>query len=209
MKTPIPRLQVITDEVLQSRYTHVELAQLCVDAGADGIQYREKRSKPHNELVQTATSMREICDVGRAQLVVNDFVDVAIEANAPAIHLGRTDESIPSARAMLTKGTIVGGTANSLDESLQVAQLDVDYLGVGPVFGTSSKVSPAPPLGIATLREICERIEKPVVAIGNIQLANVASVIEAGAYGVAVLSAVCCAEDVAAMTKSFRAVLSL
>lgn len=206
---PIPRLQVITDEILQTRYTHVELAQLCVDAGADGIQYREKRDKPHNELVQTATRMREICDAGRAQLVVNDFVAVAIEANAPAIHLGRTDESVPSARTMLTNGVMIGGTANSLDESLEVAKLDVDYLGVGPVFGTSSKASPAPPLGIATLREICDCVEKPVVAIGNIQLANVASVIEAGAYGVAVLSAICCAEDVAETTKRFCAVLSL
>ena len=203
MKSSVPRLHVITDETLQTRYTHAELAQLCVDAGADGIQYREKRERSVNEHTQTVTRMNEICTNRGATLIVNDFVDVAIRAQATAIHLGRTDQSIPSARASLPERTMIGGTANSLTEALQVAKLDVDYLGVGPVFGTSSKASPAPPLGIAMLREICNRTDKPVIAIGNIQLENVEAVISSGAHGVAVLSAICCAQDVAQTTSDF------
>lgn len=153
--------------------------------------------------------MRQICEKSDAQLIVNDFVNVAIQANVNAVHLGRTDESVSSARAMLPEDTMIGGTANSLDEAIQVVEIDVDYLGVGPVFGTSSKDSPAPPLGIARLREICERVGKPVIAIGNIQLENVATVIEAGAHGVAVLSAICCAADVGQTTRDFCDILAL
>lgn len=199
---------MITDETLQTRYTHIELARICVDAGADGIQYREKRVKPQSEHVLSVIGMREICDKAGAKLVVNDLVEVAIQANANAVHLGRTDESVQSARVRLPEDTMIGGTANSLDEALQVATLDVDYLGVGPVFGTTSKASPAPLLGIAALREICQRVDKPVIAIGNIQLRNIASVIAAGAHGVAVLSAICCAEDIAQATSEFCEILA-
>ena len=209
MRPTIPRLHVITDETLQSRYSHVELARLCVDAGADGIQYREKRGKSQYEHLRSVRKMRQICDEAHAQLIVNDFVDVAIQADATAIHLGRTDESIPAARDILPEDVMIGGTANSLDEAVQVSKLDVDYLGVGPVFGTSSKDSPAPALGITVLREICYQVDKPVIAIGNIRLGNVAKVIEAGAHGVAVLSAICCAEDIPQATRDFCGILAL
>ena len=99
----IPRLHVITDETLQSQYSHVELARICVDAGADGIQYREKREKSYIEHVQSVTVMRQICDEANAQLIVNDYVNVAKQANVSAVHLGRTDVSIPTARAMLAR----------------------------------------------------------------------------------------------------------
>ena len=208
MRSTIPRLHVITDETLQTRYTHLELARLFVDGGADGIQYREKRGKLESEHIQSVIGMREICEGHGATVIVNDFVEVAIQANATAVHLGRTDESIQSARVRLSADTMIGGTANSLDEALQVAELDVDYLGVGPVFGTTSKAEPAPPLGISAFREICQRIKKPVIAIGNIQLQNVAAVVSAGAHGVAVLSAICCAEDVVQATSEFCEILT-
>ncbi|MCY4095229.1 MAG: thiamine phosphate synthase [Gammaproteobacteria bacterium] len=208
MRPSIPRLHVITDETLQSQYSHVELARICVDAGADGIQYREKREKSYIEHVQSVTVMLQICDEANAQLIVNDFVNVAKQANVSAVHLGRTDVSIPTARAMLPDDTMIGGTANSLDEALLVSELDVDYLGVGPVFGTSSKSSPAPTLGISTLREICDRVNKPVIAIGNIQLHSVGAVLDSGAHGVAVLSAICCAQDVAKATSDFCDILA-
>ena len=209
MKQSIPRLHVITDETLQSQYSHAQLARICVDAGTDGVQYREKRDRTLAERIQTAVRMLQICDESGATLIVNDFVDVAIQSDATAIHLGRTDEAVPSARMMIPESTVIGGTANSFEEALQVAKLEVDYVGVGPVFGTTSKASPAPPLGIATLSKICEAIDKPVVAIGNIRLENATEVIEAGAYGLAVLSAICCAPDVGKATRGFCEILGL
>ena len=209
MSQELPRLHVITDEVLQSRYTHTQLAQICVDAGADGIQYREKRERTEDEHVRVVDQMLGICRRSGATLVVNDFVNVAIRTDAKAIHLGRTDTSIDSARSALSSAITVGGTANSLEEACEVDQFAVDYLGVGPVFGTTSKASPAPALGIERFREICDAVDHPVIAIGNIQVENVEEVLVAGAYGVAVLSAICCAPDVRYATTQFCSALEM
>lgn len=204
MKKPaVPRLHVITDEVLQSQYTHPELTRIVVEAGADGVQFREKRPKDLATLVATVADMRTICSEKSATLIVNDFVDVAISAGINAIHLGRTDEPIADARRRVGKEVLIGGTANSLAEAKRVSMEDVDYLGVGPVFGTSSKTSPAPRLGLSGLEEICHSVDVPVIAIGNIQSENVKECLRVGAYGVAVISAIVCSNDVASATKRF------
>ena len=209
MKKRVPHLHVITDEVLQSRHTHLQLAKICAGAGADGIQYREKRTKQFAERIAVAVSMNLVCNDAGALLIVNDFVDVASRSDAPAIHLGQNDEAIDVARAKLPAETLLGGTANSLNEARLMASKDVDYIGVGPVFGTSSKASPAPPLGLPALKEICDAVDKPVVAIGNVQLQNVADVMAMGVHGVAVLSAITCARDIAEATRNFCEILGL
>ena len=203
LKPKIPRLQVITDEVLQTKYSHVELAEICLSAGADGIQYREKRTLDLSTRVKTAQAIKTLCDEYDATFIVNDFVDVVAEIGANALHLGRNDESIDSARQRLDEEVLIGGTANSINEAIYAANEDVDYLGVGPVFGTSSKAAPAPQLGLANLQQICDEAGRPVVAIGNIKHDNVVDVLAAGVVGIAVLSAVVCASDIGDATKRF------
>ena len=114
-------------------------------------------------------------------------MDVALAAGVRAVHLGRDDLDVQTARAILGADALIGGTANSLAEALRVAATDVDYLGVGPVFGTRSKANPAPPLGLEGFRAIVEAARKPVIAIGSVTADRVRSVLDAGAYGVAVL----------------------
>lgn len=208
-KVELPRLHVITDEVFQDRYSHLELAEITVAAGADGVQYREKRAMELDVRISTASAMNEVCSQANSMLIVNDFVDVALAISAPAVHLGREDEAIASARSKLSDETIIGGTANSLHEATRVDQFDIDYLGVGPVFGTSSKKAPAPTLGLAMLAEICKSCRHPVIAIGNVQVRDIESVLQAGAHGVAVISAICCAADVAKSTREFCVELGL
>ena len=203
MTLPIGRLHVITDEVLQDRYTHVELARRATAGGADAVQFREKRPSPTRALVETVRAMRETLADG-ALLVVNDRIDVAAAAGARAVHLGRDDLDVATARRLLGAGALIGGTANSLAEALRVAETDVDYLGVGPVFGTRSKASPAPPLGLDVLRTIVRAVAKPVIAIGSISADRVASVLDTGAHGVAVLSAIVCHADPAGATAEVR-----
>ena len=204
MKPPLGRLHVITDAVLQTRYSHVELARLAAAGGADAVQFREKRPLATRALVETAEAMHRILEGADTSLVVDDRVDVARAAGVPAVHLGRDDLDVATARAILGVDALIGGTANSLAEALQVAATDVDYLGVGPVFGTRSKANPAPPLGLEGLRAIVEAVPKPVVAIGNITADRVQSVLDTGAYGVAVLSAVVCQADPAGAARAFR-----
>ena len=205
--TSIGRLHVITDEQLQSRYSHAQLAAFAAAGGADVVQFREKRPRTTRELIETACAIQAAIGDAPTALLIDDRVDVAAATNA-AVHLGRDDLPPDIARRILGPDAIIGGTANSLDEAQRVAAQPVDYLGVGPVFGTTSKGDRAAPmLGLDALREIVAAIDKPVIAIGSITADNVASVLETGAHGVAVLSAVVCADDPQAATREIRATI--
>ncbi len=191
----IPRLQVITDETLQQRYSHAELAALAVRGGADGVQLREKRPWTTRALVEAARGCLDACRAHDAVLIVNDRADVARAVGAPALHIGREDVDAATARAILGEGAVIGGTANSYEEAARVWTTGVDYIGVGPIYGTRSKASPAPDMGLETLARICAASPLPVVAIGSITAERIPEVMAAGAYGVAVLSAVVLADD--------------
>jgi thiamine-phosphate pyrophosphorylase len=204
VKPPLGRLHVITDATLQDRFSHAELAELAARGGADMVQFREKRPWTAQALVETAVGMRRALEGTPACLVVDDRVDVAIAAGARAVHLGRDDLDVATARRLLGGDALIGGTANSLEEAVRVAATDVDYLGVGPVFGTASKANPAPPLGLDALRAIAEAIDKPVIAIGSVTAARVGAVLDAGAHGLAVISAVVYHADPVSATRELR-----
>ncbi len=204
MKPPLGRLHVITDATLQDRYSHVELAGLAAAGGADAVQFREKRPWTTRALVETATLMRRALARTAVCLVADDRVDVALAAGVRAVHLGRDDLDVATARRALGPDALIGGTANNVPEALRVAATDVDYLGVGPVFGTRSKTNPAPALGVDGLRAITQAVSKPVIAIGSITSDRVEALLEAGAHGVAVISAIVCQPDPAAATREFR-----
>jgi hydroxymethylpyrimidine kinase / phosphomethylpyrimidine kinase / thiamine-phosphate diphosphorylase len=184
-----------------------ELARAAAAGGADVVQYREKRPLPTRELVARA---RAVCEAADAVVIVDDRADVAAEAGAQGVHLGRADLSPRTARDLLGPAALLGATANSVAEAREIlarcGEL-VDYLGVGPVFGTRSKAEPAPPLGLAALAEVCSLSPVPVVAIGGITPAQVAEVLAAGAHGVAVLSGIAHAPDPRAAAAAYAAAL--
>jgi thiamine-phosphate pyrophosphorylase len=204
LKPSLGRLHVVTDATLQDRYSHVDLARQAAAGGADAVQFREKRAWTTRELVETATAIGRALQGTPVCLVVDDRVDVALAAGARAVHLGRHDLDVATARRALGTDALIGGTANSLTEALRVAATDVDYLGVGPVFGTRSKANPAPPLGLDGFRVIVAAVPKPVIAIGSVTADRVPALLEAGAHGVAVISAVVCQGDPAAAARGFR-----
>ena len=200
-------LHVITDATLQNRYTHAELARQVARGGASVVQFREKRPWTTRELVATAVSVRAALAGTGTALVVNDRADVAAAARAAGLHLGRHDLDPAAARRLLGTECLLGGTANSLEEAVRVGATDVDYLGVGPVFGTRSKADPAPALGLDGLRRIVAAVAKPVIAIGTLTAERVPEVMDTGVHGVAVLSAVVCDADPEAAARRFRAAL--
>jgi thiamine-phosphate pyrophosphorylase len=204
VKPSLGRLHVITDATLQERFSHVELARLAAAGGADTVQFREKGPWSTRALVETAIALRRALDGTPVGLVVDDRVDVALAAGVRAVHLGRDDLDVATARRMLGVDGLIGGTANSLAEARRVAATDVDYLGVGPVFGTRSKANPARTLGLDGFRAIVQAVSKPVVAIGSVTAERVATLLDAGAHGVAVISAVVCQPDPAAAVREFR-----
>jgi len=197
-------LHVLTDTTFQDRFTHEALAVRAAAGGADVIQFREKRPRSTRALVETARAVVEAARGAGARVVVNDRADVAVEAGAVGVHLGREDLDPDIARRILGPEAILGATANSLEEALRVVRKDVDYLGVGPVFGTRSKADPARPLGLEGLQEIVEAVDKPVIAIGTLTPGRVAQVLDVGARGVAVLSAVVLDADPEKAARRFR-----
>ena len=197
------RLHVITDEVLQTRYSHAEIAALATVGGADTVQYREKRPRLTRELVADASAVVAACAANGAGCIVDDRADVTAAAGARGLHLGKDDLAPAVARRLLGPDVLIGGTANSLAEAREVWLRPIDYLGVGPVYGTQSKANPAPVLGLEQLRGIVSECPVPVIAIGSITAGRVAEVLETGAHGVAVISAITCAVDPEAAAREF------
>jgi thiamine-phosphate pyrophosphorylase len=195
------RLHVITDVEVQQRFSHLQLAQLADKGGADVVQYRDKNEHRLSTLLRQALLLN--AELEEAELVINDHVDIAKAANAYGVHLGPNDMSMQAAREAFSSG-IIGATANCLSDAKALCKQPIDYLGVGPVFATSSKKNPAAVLGLEALREIVLAVDKPVIAIGGITYENVRSVLETGVHGIAVLSAVVCANDPQYATRQFR-----
>lgn len=202
-RVKVGRLHVITDEVLQDRFDHVTLARLALAGGADVIQYREKRPVPDRTRLHVAAAMAQICVDAGATLIVDDRADIAAAVGA-GVHVGPTDLPVHVVRP-LVEGP-VGATANSLDVAIEIR--GADYLGVGPVYGTTSKgQAPPPRLGVPGLAEIVGAVAAPVIAIGSITPDRVSEVLAAGAHGVAVLGGVCLAKDPTEATAAYAVVL--
>lgn len=199
-----PVLHVITDESLQQRFTHEELAQRITEAGADFLQFREKRPKDTQELLSTARALHQICRQSTAtRLIVNDRADVAFAVGDCGVHLGENDLPVEIARQILGPERIIGGTLNHPENISLSWTRHFNYLGVGPVFGTHSKTNPVSPLGLDALTGLCQASPTDVIAIGNITLENIDDVLATGVAGVAVLSAIVCSKDPTKQTQEF------
>jgi thiamine-phosphate pyrophosphorylase len=199
----IGRFHLITDTVVQTRFGHVELAQLALAGGADTIQLRDKRVE-HDDLVAIAIELLAVCRPVGVPLIINDSVEAAAAAGADGVHLGRGDAAISAARKTLGAQAIIGGSADSLEAAIAVEREGADYVGFGHIFATESKNKTGPPVGIDTLGAVCAALGVPVVAIGGVTAGNAGSVITAGAWGVAVIGAVCGAEAPDRAARSIR-----
>lgn len=199
-------LYVITDARLARGRSHEEVIEAAIAGGATIVQYREKEG-PTRKLVDEARSLRELTRRHGVPFIVNDRLDVALAVDADGVHVGQDDLPASIARRLIGPEKILGVSATNLEEALRAEQDGADYLGVGPIFATPTKPDAAPPMGLEGLAEVCRRVSIPVVAIGGINDQNAAAVIEAGADGVAVVSAVVAAPDVAAAARRLREVV--
>lgn len=190
----IGRLHVITTETLQTKYSHADIAKMAARGGADVVQFREKRNQSTQTQLQSIEKMAQVLQETTCRLIVNDRSDLA-RASHTGLHIGPNDIPPHIARQILGPEAVIGATANNLEMLAKLAGEPIDYVGVGPVFGTHSKDNPSPTLGIEGLRAMVEQSPVPVIAIGSIAANQVAKVLEAGAHGVAVISGVVLQND--------------
>jgi len=161
-----------------------------LDNGCEWIQLRFKNGNSL-ELFTLAESVKMLCEEYLATFIVNDKVDLTLQINADGVHLGLNDMRIKDARALLGNHKIIGGTANTLEDVLQRATEDCDYIGLGPFRFTSTKENLSPILGLEGYRDILSKLQEqnipiPVYAIGGIELSDIENLINTGLHGIAV-----------------------
>ena len=202
----VGRLHLLTDGALQTRFTHLELARMALEGGAEVVQYRRKEGSTLL-MIEEADSIHDLCRKRGVRLIVNDRVDVALASDADGVHLGDQDLPIPVAREVLGPLRLIGGSADNAEEALRLQTSGADYLGIGPVFATSSKLDTGPVLGLDGLALAVRATEIPLIAIGGICRENLEQVLATGVHGVAILSDFCLAEDPARAAAEMRRIL--
>jgi thiamine-phosphate pyrophosphorylase len=157
------------------------------EAGVTLLQLREKRASA--DLVRADAAVLRQAAPARLRLILNDDPTLARELGFDGVHLGRQDMPIAEARRLLAPGRIIGLSTHLAAQVIEADATTADYIAIGPVFATTTKADAEPVVGLEGVREARALTNKPLVAIGGITLANAASVREAGADAVAVISA--------------------
>ena len=183
----------------ESLYSQVEKA---LKGGATFIQLREK-NLGEEEFLAEAKEIARLCKSYHVPFVINDNVEIAKKVDADGVHVGQSDMEALDVRKTLGEDKIIGVTAKTVEQALKAQAHGADYLGVGAVFGTTSKAD-ATTLDHKVLKEICETVDIPVVAIGGITEENVTELAGNGICGVAVISAVFGQPDIEQATKELK-----
>lgn len=184
----------------------IETARAALSEGATFLQLRAPQWKKR-EMVECTRALMPIAREHSVPLVIDDHLDVALAGGADGVHVGQKDIAASDARRILGPDAIVGLSIGSLEECATYDKGIVDYAGVGPVFGTRTKLDASPEIGCIRLSAVIQRLQAPVVAIGGINPSNAALPIKAGADGICVISAVCGQPDPAQAARSLKAAI--
>lgn len=201
MRLVMPRLYVILDAAMLTQPAG-ETAKKLIDAGVQLLQYRDKKAVAR----EFWSKSREIAEVARkagCSFFVNDRPDIAYLAGANGVHVGQEDLDAEQARAVVGPERWVGVSTHNLKQFEEAAATSADYIAVGPIFPTSSKVNPDPVVGTELLSRVRSLTRKPIVAIGGITLERAPEVLQAGADSVAVISDILQAKDPTAKTREY------
>jgi thiamine-phosphate pyrophosphorylase len=197
------RVYVIADATRARGRSHLEIAEAAIRGGATVIQLRMK-DEPARRMVETARRLATLCQTAGVTFIVNDRVDVAMIVAADGVHVGQDDLPAEDVRRLVGGGILLGVSAATVQEARAAESAGADYIGVGAIYATATKADAGAPVGLARIRDLRRAVGLPLVAIGGITADNAAKVITAGAQGVAVVSGVTLAEDMAAAARLVR-----
>jgi thiamine-phosphate pyrophosphorylase len=197
------RLYLVTDQPSLRGRTLTDVVQSAVQGGVTCVQLREKHANSRDFYAQ-AVALMDLLRPLNVPLIINDRIDIALACGAQGVHLGQSDMPVLAARKLLPPEVFIGWSVEALEEVAQSATLPVDYLGVSPVFATQTKTDTATPWGLEGLQRLREITPLPLVAIGGIHLGNATQVMQAGADSLAVVSAICSADDPCAASQQLR-----
>jgi thiamine-phosphate pyrophosphorylase len=202
------RLYLVTDQPSLKGRTLIDVVQAAVQGGVTSVQLREKHANSRDFYAQAVALMNLLRPLN-VPLIINDRLDIALACGAPGLHLGQSDLPVDVARKLLPPEVFIGWSVETMEEVARSATLPVDYLGVSPVFATPTKTDTATPWGLEGLQRIRALTQLPLVAIGGIHLHNATQVIQAGADSLAVVSAICSADDPRAASQQLRKLIDV
>jgi thiamine-phosphate pyrophosphorylase len=197
-------LYVITDRGLAHGRSHLEVAKAAIAGGATVIQLRDKQAEAR-DLYRAGLDIQAACRSRGVLFIMNDRLDLALAVDADGVHMGQEDLPTPVARRLLGQGKLLGVSAENGAQAAQAERDGADYVAIGPIYeARGSKGDAGPPVGPQAIAEVRRHTRLPVVAIGGIKAHHVPEVLNAGASGIAVISAVVGAPDITAAARDFQ-----
>lgn len=187
-------LYAVTDRAWVGRQTLYEQVECAIRGGVTCLQLREKELDS-GSFFEEAEKIKLLCNRSNVPFIVNDNVEIAVKCGADGVHIGQEDMAAVEVRRIIGKDMILGVSAQTVEQAKKAEQDGADYLGVGAVFPTSTKLDAAD-VPYDTLKEICAAVKIPVVAIGGIKRENINMLSGSGISGIAVVSAIFAAEDI-------------
>ena len=195
-------LYAITDRTWLNGGSLYEAVEESLKGGVTCLQLREK-ALDAKHFLEEGRQLKPLCRSYGVPLIINDNVDIALKSDADGVHIGQSDGDIAATRARIGN-KILGVSASTVEEALEAERAGADYLGVGAIFPTNSK-NDAESVSLSTLRDICNTVSVPVVAIGGITLENVSLLNDSGICGIAVISAIYAQKDIQTAAERLRA----
>ena len=193
-------LYAVTDRTWLKEQNLATQVEEALNGGVTFVQLREKKLD-YETFLKEAKRMKVLCEKYHVPFVINDNVEIAIASDADGVHIGQSDRKVSEVRAELGETKIIGVSAQTVEQAIRAQQEGADYLGVGAVFSTSTKLD-ADSVSFETLKSICEAVSIPVIAIGGISENNILELSGTGIDGVAVVSALFAKSDIKMAAKN-------
>lgn len=198
-------LYLVTDYVIEFNEL-LKRVEIALIGGVDIVQYRSKGASTR-VMCDEALKLKRLCNKYNALFIINDRVDVAKVVDADGVHVGQDDMKANLVRKILGDDKIIGVSARNLQEALQAKEDGADYIGVGALFTTQTKLD-AKSVELDTLKEIRKVVDIPIYGIGGISLDNITEEVKENTDGVAVVSAILNAKDIEATSRKFKEILA-
>jgi thiamine-phosphate pyrophosphorylase len=202
-----PSLYLVTDSGLSKGRSHEDIIKKAVEGGVTMVQLREKNISTL-EFYQLAISLKKLLHTFKIPLIINDRLDIALAIDADGLHIGQSDLPYEIARKLLGKEKIIGLSVETIQQAKEANFLNVDYIGLSPVFSTNTKEDTGTPLGISGIKKITSFTKHKTVAIGGINTGNAGDVITSGADGIAVVSAIVSHKDPQQAAAEFTSIIN-
>lgn len=196
------QLYLVTDRHWLKAHSLYEDVEAAINGGVTCVQLREKHLN-HQLFVQEAKELKKLCNQNQIPLIINDDVEVMLEVDADGIHVGQSDMQAQDVRKLIGSDKVLGVSVQTVEQAITAQNAGADYLGVGAVFPTGTK-DDAIEVDLATLQDICQHVDIPIVAIGGINQENLLQLKGSGIDGIAVVSAIMAAEDIIEVTKQLK-----